>query len=1186
MRSRTLIRTCTLIIEVASLLTVMNCSSRLPEESPPDYLQEQIQRSNPSDPLKVFPSNGPYGGNSSVLATAGNTIVLATEKGQIYRSKADKIEWILSRIDSKVNRVYSIVPMGNRIFAATNGGILQSVDDGLTWQELTKKVVEQELYVFEDSLLATTTSEIVRFDLKTNEVSRVNIPKSETRSESYDFVWALAAANNQVLVASRDHLFRGSDLVTWSRVDDGLEFPNLSTGKSTDGETALTQLEVNADNIFALVKSRRGFESTSKVFVSQDLGTHWEQIPTPNGVYDTKLFSTPDAIFLKDPGGLFQLSNNTWVDLGLPFSTSKIESVTATDGQTIVATEDGVYSSKDRGPWQVANNGLVSWRSSGSLLVTSNYFFAVADGKLFRSNDEGKSWINVKLKTPPPSIIENPESFAVRIIALAGETIFAYTEKGLFSGKTSDSYLSPLSVTLDNNPGEELSAKFLSSLADNELFLGVTLTGRSKLNSVTITDDGSEIIDGFVSSSDLVLQSNNLGKTWERTKGLPDTATFGPVVDAQEDSRLKAVRGRLYLTVVTSGYQRVFRFNRGQNRWEEISNGIKQDFITTFGASDQVLYAAASRRVQESTQVLPRLFKLENPERGTEWTAINASNLTGRIDALWSDRSHPEVVVAGSTEGLFWSDDGGASFQQVNVSKEQIPFREVSAISELNGQLFINTDSGVFYLYDQIPRGKWYEQWRVLLADHKWAVVSVVALVLLLVVLSTRLISLLLQLDLWGLNQIAPAFYLLKFGRWKLYRGYRANLLAASDIKESVEHYVDLPYEADVNVDSMKSSASSDDPLKLADLFTRLTISQRVAVIADGGCGKSTLCAFLAHYCLSKGDLFGKHLEPVIVDGLSYAGDILTTITDSLNHNRAYVNKAIASSQLAAGNLLIILDGFTEIRETYLAKASSEDLPGFIKQHPDTPFILTSRSELPPSVKNALGEPITIRLGTIEDEEGFLSQYLKRGSQEVQALMNAINIKFKNLPRIPLLLKLVATIYDKKGQVPKDTAALFEEYVQHLLRPAATGIDEPNGLNFALRHLVRETYLKNGGDRGLTIDRGVELLEQIKERLASYDLTIAPIRLLQILTRAGLYKAVGQNLKFFHDSFESYFGAQVLEIDFRAKQYELIKQSSVNPRLLETWQFLNDIIPNEAEKQFLQKLKKEAEQGLETEAAS
>lgn len=50
-----------------------------------------------------------------------------------------------------------------------------------------------------------------------------------------------------------------------------------------------------------------------------------------------------------------------------------------------------------------------------------------------------------------------------------------------------------------------------------------------------------------------------------------------------------------------------------------------------------------------------------------------------------------------------------------------------------------------------------------------------------------------------------------------------------------------------------------------------------------------------------------------------------------------------------------------------------------------------------------------------QNHRSFLSQYLKRGGQEVEALIKEIELRFPDLPGIPLMLKLVAAVYDKKG---------------------------------------------------------------------------------------------------------------------------------------------------------------------------
>jgi hypothetical protein len=436
-------------------------------------------------------------------------------------------------------------------------------------------------------------------------------------------------------------------------------------------------------------------------------------------------------------------------------------------------------------------------------------------------------------------------------------------------------------------------------------------------------------------------------------------------------------------------------------------------------------------------------------------------------------------------------------------------------------------------------------------------------LVLALFILPPKLMSILLQADVWGINTIASVVYLARPGRWKLYRKYRKQLLKDRNITDNVGRYVDLPYEAD---------GQAGDAVNLSDRFAQLPPSTRVVVIADGGHGKSTLCQKLTERCILKRDLFGgRLLEPVLIDGVTYAGNLLKTITSVLTKGGAYVNETIVSSQLKAGHLLIIFDGFSEIPEDYLKAAASEDLPYFVGRYPDTPLIFTSRSSLPASTQQALGDVLTVRLADLDETNvrPFLGQYLKRGTKDVDALMKEIQIRFPDLPRIPLMLKLIATVYDKKARIPKDRATLFAEYVDYVLRPKVTGIEQPIGLHYAIGYLVRETYLQSGGDRGFTFHHGVVLLGTIKETLSYYDITHSPAKLLRLLTRAGLYKQVGGHLKFFHDSFESYFAARTLESDFRDEEYELIKQCVGNNRLSETWRFLGEILEESGDMQKL-----------------
>ena len=204
-----------------------------------------------------------------------------------------------------------------------------------------------------------------------------------------------------------------------------------------------------------------------------------------------------------------------------------------------------------------------------------------------------------------------------------------------------------------------------------------------------------------------------------------------------------------------------------------------------------------------------------------------------------------------------------------------------------------------------------------------------------------------------------------------------------------------------------------------------------------------------------------------------------------------------------------------------------------------------------------------------ETQRPFLSRYLARGEQEVDSVLDQIESNFPGLPLIPLMLTLIARVYDETGQVPPGRATLFGQYAGWILRPEATGLDDPAGLDVALRHLVRETYLKSG-DRGMTVEQGVQALSAIKDKLKDFDIDTSALKLVNLFVRSGLYRRVGENLRFFHDSFESYYGARALESAFHSKGYDYVFGFKINPAFSETWEFLNEILSESQETQRLE----------------
>jgi photosystem II stability/assembly factor-like uncharacterized protein len=1137
--------------EVAGLLAVLllgGCATNSPSGSePPEYLRsEMIKRQPVPAGLTTYPLNGPFGGNIARLARLGqsDTIIAGTYKGEIFRSEDAGSSWTLVSAESH-GRINDILSVENLVLAATKEGIFRSSDGGTSWNHITLgdrfHPEVSKILLFQNQLVAATDNGLYRSDRD----GQIWTLISSTPFNSTPFnerVDELALDRNILLASDGRTIFGSKDLQLWTPTNQGLN------ASAVPLDLPFVHLITVSDVPFVLAIGK----SKNRIYRKASEGANWTAVAQVESSPYRGLATSGDSLFLITEKTIHISNGGSWHELSLPAHDIKVNDLIQLGSTVLAATEQGMYRGDiNTGVWALSSNGLRSSRTAGSLLLTGAFRFAIWDAKLFSGNGGNEGWTDITDQLSSKEGESDRGEPAVFDVNFLGDSLFVTTNQGLFRDKLNGGQ--PTLAPPPTNTPLAASGWWLGSLVRTDKQL-------------------------FVSMGARIFRTSN-GEAWEEISAglekvprLFSMVEFGRAGDSLFLSASESSDARRWDGESLTQKRSVFRLLAGEKKWVEISTGLQVP-VTAFAAAGDTIYAAASGfdDTKSNDTFRPQLLRLERLS-DSKWTPVPVNGLDGRVASLWIDPTHPEVIIAGTSRGLFWSNDGGQQFNRSPAQPGTASFSQVSALAYKDGQLFANTDTGVVYIYDQIPRGKWYEGWGEWKNNNLGVFYGSAIVILLLIVLSTRLISVLLQLEVPGIKQIAPTFYLLRFGRWKLYRRYRGRLGKAQglaeDIKYGVEHYVDLPFEID---DKLIEG-------KLSEFFTQQPLTRRVVLDADGGRGKSTLCHYLARRGVNQGDLFaGKRLVPVVIDGLTYTGDLLNAISNALKEDHAYVNKTIVASQIAAGNLLVIFDGFSEIRESYLGAASSAELPGFIQQHPDTPFIFTSRSKLPPAVLKALKDTVTIKLRNVDETTArtFLSQYLKHGEQNVDALMSEIKMRFNDLPRIPLMLKLIANVYDEKAKVPKDRATLFADYAEQVLRPDATGIDYPRGLHFAIRHLVRETHLRSGGDRGFTEDRAVDLLSEIKEQLEAREITLSPIKLLLLLTRAGLYKQVGENLKFFHDSFESYFGARALEIDFRDGRHELIKECAGNERLAETWRFLCEILEETGDKQRLEILLQE-----------
>src|SRR4051794_3251306 len=296
-----------ILIGFILLLGLTSCSSSLPKVSPPKYLSEQITRNPPGGSLTAYRLNGPYGGATSSLALHGNAIVVRTTNGRIYWSRTDNLAWSASRIESNEKEVISITSVTDQFFAATDNGILQSSDDGVTWKKIYKDDIVTRLVPFQNRLLAAGSEGILRVDIRTGIASSVvdfhkdvEILGRAFFGNSKSLVRALTATPDHVFLASSRHIVRSLDLTNkkWDSLDSKLGL--MAPSKTGDDSISLTGLEFNGDNLFALLRKRAGGKSATELFVSTNFGDHWEPVQIPATLQNGRLFNSARGIFLAD----------------------------------------------------------------------------------------------------------------------------------------------------------------------------------------------------------------------------------------------------------------------------------------------------------------------------------------------------------------------------------------------------------------------------------------------------------------------------------------------------------------------------------------------------------------------------------------------------------------------------------------------------------------------------------------------------------------------------------------------------------------------------------------------------------------------------------------------------------------------------------------------------------------------
>jgi HEAT repeat protein len=325
---------------------------------------------------------------------------------------------------------------------------------------------------------------------------------------------------------------------------------------------------------------------------------------------------------------------------------------------------------------------------------------------------------------------------------------------------------------------------------------------------------------------------------------------------------------------------------------------------------------------------------------------------------------------------------------------------------------------------------------------------------------------------------------------------------------------------------------------RVLDADTAVKNYHRLVVVGAPGAGKTTL---LKHIALKS---CKENLEkqeritvpiPVTLRDFAQSGK---TMREYINHvfekYRFPEAKESVEKDLKHGKCLLLLDGFDELAELESQDKTAKAIHEFTAQYPACRVLATSRiagyhDELTGFTRTELME--------FDDDQvkQFIDNWFGRKDKtKAASMLKAVtgNESIKHLAKNPLMIAIIAIIYEEDKELPRRRAALYERAVEVLLSKWDVGKRIKNRFpsekkEFILRKLAFENHCLNRR----TMSRQA-ILEIINGHASQIGLKEedAEVFLEEIWQRSYLLREIaGDTFDFLHLSFQEYFTALELE---------------------------------------------------------